>query len=490
MKRALATISFLLLASATAAVAQRPDTTAALTLQQVVARSTHDGQLAQAARSTLEAARSRNGAFGARLLPQVSLSGTAPSYNKSISPVVQPDGSTLYVPVGEMETAVGLTVSQEVPWLGARVYASSLLNRIQPVGSNRPRYWQSSPMVIGIEQDLFQPRDLRWEGREQDLTLDIAERQFLESREDAALRATGAYFDLYAAEIAVANAVNNAAVNDSLYRISQGRFEVGKIAENDLLQSQLAVLRARAALDAAHLVEDRTRAALRLELNLPDDAPLAIAPPPQPASFVIDTTVAVREALANGSSLKQLDLQDVQAQRRVTTARLQNNITAKLSAGFGYNQTASLFNDVYQSPLQQQRFGLTVQMPLVAWGAGRDEVAAARAEQTRVRTLAGRSRRQVAQQAYFAARGLAQAQTQLTLAAKADTVANKRFDVAKDRYVIGKIAMGDLYIAQTEKDAAVKAYVDAVRGYWMAYYQLRKITLYDFAAGKPIDPAD
>jgi outer membrane protein TolC len=66
------------------------------------------------------------------------------------------------------------------------------------------------------------------------------------------------------------------------------------------------------------------------------------------------------------------------------------------------------------------------------------------------------------------------------LAAKADTVAAKQFDVAKNRYIIGKIAILDLYNAQTEKDAAVIARVQSLRSYWAAYSHLRRVTLYDF----------
>jgi outer membrane protein len=73
------------------------------------------------------------------------------------------------------------------------------------------------------------------------------------------------------------------------------------------------------------------------------------------------------------------------------------------------------------------------------------------------------------------------------ISAKADTVATKRFDVAKNRYVIGKIGISDLYIAQSEKDAALQAYVQALRGYWSAYYRLRRVTLYDFAEKHEID---
>jgi outer membrane protein TolC len=182
-----------------------------------------------------------------------------------------------------------------------------------------------------------------------------------------------------------------------------------------------------------------------------------------------------------------LELQRVQAQRQVNSARLQNQFSARLTAGFGYNQTAQVFDEAYSSPLQQQRFGLQIDMPLVRWGAGRADVAAARADEARIAALSKRAHRQLAQDAYFAARRFRQTELQLNVGAKADTVATRRFAVAKDRYVIGKIGIGDLYIAQTEKDAALQAYVQAIRAYWQAYYDLRRVTLYDFQQGRRID---
>jgi outer membrane protein TolC len=76
---------------------------------------------------------------------------------------------------------------------------------------------------------------------------------------------------------------------------------------------------------------------------------------------------------------------------------------------------------------------------------------------------------------------LQQAQRNLVLAAKADTVSEKQFEVARNRYIIGKISNTDLYNAQNDKDAAVLSYVQALRSYWTSYYHLRRATLYDFA---------
>jgi len=71
-------------------------------------------------------------------------------------------------------------------------------------------------------------------------------------------------------------------------------------------------------------------------------------------------------------------------------------------------------------------------------------------------------------------------QNQVIIAAKSDTVAQKGYDITKARYLIGKISITDLNIAQQEADNSKSNYVNALRTYWVNYYELRQITLYDF----------
>ena len=52
--------------------------------------------------------------------------------------------------------------------------------------------------------------------------------------------------------------------------------------------------------------------------------------------------------------------------------------------------------------------------------------------------------------------------------------------------MIGRIDMDNLYQAQNEKDAALVSYLQSLRGYWIAYYRLRRVTMYDFATGNVI----
>ncbi len=75
---------------------------------------------------------------------------------------------------------------------------------------------------------------------------------------------------------------------------------------------------------------------------------------------------------------------------------------------------------------------------------------------------------------------------QVKIAAKADTVAQKSYNITKARYMIGKISVTDLNIAQTESDNSKSSYIDALRTYWNFYYQIRKLTLFDFEHNRPI----
>ncbi len=472
---------WLALSGGTPLAAQQP-----ITLPQAIALAQEQGYQARAAAATRDAARHRDRAFYARLLPQLSLGGNVPFYNRSIIPVILPDGSTGFRPQNLTNSSLTMTMSQKLPVIGGDLFVTSGLSRLAVTVDTSIRSWSSTPVQIGIRQDLFRPNATVWDRREETVRSELAERQFLEAREDIAIQTSALFFDAYAARVGLDNAVKNAAVNDTLYTLNKGRFEVGKIGENDLLQSELALLRSRSSLDGALLEHQRAAAALRLALNLSIGTPLEVAVTAAVPDFEADTARAVAEAMRNRAAVQDAELQGVQANRRVTEARLNTGMGATLQASYGFNATGSEFGLAYRNLQEARTFQLAVQIPFLQWGAHKEGVQAAVADRERVTNLSRSVLEQTVQDAHFAALQLSQARRNLTISAKADTVAGKRFEVAYNRYVIGRIAIDNLYVAQAEKDQALLQFVQALRGYWQAYYRLRRATLFDFATGQEI----
>jgi outer membrane protein TolC len=474
-------VALLLLIAAGPLVAQANDARP-LSLQDVIAQAQSQSSAAQMARSARDAARYRNRAFNARLLPQLFLSGNAANLNRGITSQPDGNGSTRFVTQSENQSTMAMGFSQAIPLTGGTISLSSEVSRIDQFGGTTATFYQTTPIVLSLEQDLFRPRMVVWNERVQDLSARVAERAYLEAREDVASLAADAFFNLYAQDVALRNAQANAAVNDTLYTLNKGRFEVGKIGENDLLKSELALLRAQAAVEDAKLARDRAEASLRRLIQYPAGRPLVIVTPDSIPAVDADPEVAVREADRNSSITEQANLDAVVAKRGIAQARANNQFNATIRASAGFNQTANGFGAAYQSPLGRQGLTIGVNLPVLQWGAGGAEVAGAKADEERAFANNKQRRDALLEDARFAALGLQQARRNILLSAKADTVAAKQFEVARNRYITGRISNTDLYQAQDQKDAAVLAYVQSLRTYWTSYYRLRRVTLFDFSA--------
>src|SRR5699024_4919896 len=113
------------------------------------------------------------------------------------------------------------------------------------------------------------------------LRYEIAQKQFVEEMEDIAQTVTQQFFDVYLAKINLENAEFNVARNDSIYQISQGRYNVGSIAENDLLQSELALRNAETSLTSARIEYDRLLNEFKILLGYTTEVELDLKPPAQ-----------------------------------------------------------------------------------------------------------------------------------------------------------------------------------------------------------------
>src|SRR5258708_40005494 len=125
-------------------------------------------------------------------------------------------------------------------------------------------------------------------------------------------------------------------------------------------------------------------------------------------------------------------------------------------------------------------------MRLWQWGAHRSGIQAAEADREGVGSQSRALIERAVHEAHFAALDLALARRNVAVLAKADTVGQKRFEVAYNRYLIGRIAMDNLYIAQTEKDQALTNFVQGLRSYWQAHYPLPPPTPFHFPPRQPL----
>ncbi|MEX0724249.1 MAG: TolC family protein [Gracilimonas sp.] len=474
---------FVLLLLSTSLKAQDQQT---LTLDQSIEIAKQNSPLARAANFSIISAKWRYKSFRADLLPSLTLGGDAPNYNKSIFSNVQDDGTVTFSSRTQSEASVDLSVQQNILPTGGNLSVSSGITRLGIFAGENTYLWQSTPLVASIRQPLFQFNNLKWRNKIEPLRYQIAQKQYVEDMEDLAFNTTQSFFDFLLAKINIEVAEFNVTVNDSIYNISQGRYQVGSIAENDLLQTELALRNAETSLTTARLNFQRAEENFKALLGIPDEMSIEVSAPEEAPILEIDVDKALELAQENNSTSLEFELNEIQANQAYEQARKQAGFSATIQASYGLNQTSDSFDRLYEDPQNRQFFTLGFDIPIFNWGKNTAEIQTARNQQVSTANTIEYQKLQFDLNVRSTVREFSQLRSQVDLAEISDEIAERRYEVAKNRYLIGKIDITNLFIAQNEKDSARRSYIQSLRNYWTGYYNLRRLTLYDFEANAPI----
>lgn len=459
------------------AVQQNPEE---LTLQEAIDLAQVSSPLARSARYRLIANQWRYKSFRADLLPGLTFSGNAPNYRRAFRENLNPDGSTSLIYTQQSNATVGLTIDQPLMYTGGNLSVSSGVTRLGIFADENTYLWSSTPLVVGYSQPLFQYNDLKWRNRIEPLQLRIAEKRYDESVEELSLTVSQRYFDVLLAKINMDIAEFNVAVNDSIYNISTGRYNMGNIAENDLLQSELQLRNAESALTEASINYDQQINSFRLLLGLEPNAPIDVQVPDTIPDFTVDEQLALEMARRNNSTSLDFQMQTLEANRNYDMAVKESSFSAIIRADFGLNQTSENFSNLYEDPRNQQFVTLNFQIPIFNWGKQKAEVNFARNTQRQVADDIAFEQAQFDLQVQNIVSEFRQLREQVALAELSKNIGDRRYEVARNRYRIGQIDITNLFIAQNERDAAQRGYIQAIRNYWVSVYNLRRLTLYDF----------
>ena len=423
--------------------------------------------------------------YKAGLMPMLTLDGTIPSLSRSIEKITTPEGDFFYNR-NLASYSAGMSLTKNIGLTGGQVFLNSDLQRIDIFGDSTRTSYLSSPLNIGISQPLFNYNPYKWAKKIEPMRYNEAERRYIEDVEQININASNLFFSLLDAQIRLRIQQLNLANNDTLYQIARGRFNIGTIAENELLQIELSLLNAQSAVESASLDVQMKTFNLKSFLRLPEEMELELISPTAPEAPVIDAQIAVSEARENRSDALAYERRMIVAESGVNRAKTENRFNANLYAVYGLTQSTSDFSNVYKNPQEQQRVVLGIQVPILDWGLTRGKIKLAESDRDLERTAVQQEMIDFDQQIFLKVMQFNMQRNQLAIAAKSDTVAVKRYEVTKQRYLIGKIGIIDLNLAQTEKDNAQQGYIAALSSYWRSFYELRKLTLYDFVAGRRI----
>jgi hypothetical protein len=419
--------------------------------------------------------------FQSNYKPQLVLRGTLPSFNRAINPITLPDGQVAFINQSFAQNSMTLGLRQVISATGGSIWVNTGLQRLDILGDNRSTSFLATPAFISFEQPLFVFNDLLWDKKIEPLRYEESVKRYSEDIEVLSVRATGLFFDLLLSQITMDLASKNLANNDTIYRIAQGRYEMGKIAENELLQLELGVMNASQQLSQSQLDFQNNLLSLKNFLgNKANLGDFTLAAPEETPDFDIDEQLAIEQAKANRERYISFKRRILESERQVAQAKGDNGIDINVSGSIGFTNRASNFGEAYANVQNQQIFNISLQIPILDWGRQKARIQTALANEEATKSIVSQDMLAFEQDVLQKVRQFKILREQLKVSKRSDEVAQKSYDIAQNRYLIAKISINELINILRAKDDAKRQYLNSLRSFWSAYYELRQLTLYDF----------
>jgi len=455
------------------------------TIQNVIERSQAQSVYAKYVETNREVSYWQYRNFRSNYNPQIKLSSSTNSgalYNNSYSPVVQPDGSVQYLQVNQLNPGINVGLEQPISWTGGTISVNSTYSYFKAI-QDHYQQWNGQVFNVRLQQPLFAFNPYKWGKKIEPIKYEESKREYAEEMQVVAANAVEQFFEVLRAQVNLEIAQYNLANNDTIYKIENGRYNIGTTSQDKLLQVELQLLRSRQDVAKAQLDQQRSMLRLRSYIGLQSNEAFQLVLPQEIPSVIVTEDQALQHARESRSQFIGFERRQNEADAEVARAKGQR-YSVSLDGGFGLNSVGTAFNELYNDQARQQYVAFTFSIPVVDWGRRKASVQTANAQKRLTDFDVERQQINFDQEVIIQVRMFETLKLQIEITKKADQVAFERYNVAQNRYLIGKIDITNLSIALNEKDDARRSYVEALKLFWVEYFKLRQLTLYDYVEQK------
>ena len=426
--------------------------------------------------------------FQAQYRPSLTLSGTTPDFSNGLEKVyISTTDLWEYRAKNTISNLGTLALTQNIGPTGTVIALRSDLTLYKDIEKGLATNYITNPVSIDITQPIRKYNTLKWQKKIEPVKYDAAKKTYLASIEGVHSSAVQNFFSLAMAQINKRISEMNFLNADTLYQTAQGRYNLGTIAEDELLNMQLTWLNAQTARKEADMNLRDRQIRLGSFLGYNENVVLELILPDKIPDLQVDLKEVLDLALQNNPDLLNQQINVLNAQSSAAQAKASKGLNASLTASLGLSQQSTVLSTAYENLSNSQRVRVGFTLPILDWGLGKGRYQMAKSSLELAQVQANQSRVDFQQNLFLDVEQFNLQKNQVAIAAKSDTVAMKRYEVTKQRFLIGKISILELNDADGRKDQNRRAYVQALQNYWNYFYNIRSLTLFDFINRKPLE---
>ncbi len=435
----------------------------------------------------------------------VQMTFDAPRWSENVSAIQVPNALPIYNNTGTMAYRGGLTVTQPLPTNGNLSLTSSFSQTksntyLADTDNNLKQSNFLSSLTLRLNQPLFSINRIQLDLKTAELNFENATRTKTRRELDVIYEVSESFYNLCQNNRNFEIARDDVDQQAKTTATAKQKFEAGLIAEVQYLQMEVDLAEANDRLVSAEASLKRQMDSFKQLIGLESTDEITVQTDFEFTHFDIDIAKAVQEGLKNRSELREREISIEQQKINIKEIDAQNAIHGDLSAFYdltgvsdsdlGYSTgTYDLFNsswnDLRRRP-KNRGVTFTLSVPVWDWGVNNARVERAMAQLKDQQNSFDELKKTVERSINDVVTRVRDAENRIEISKRRQDLAQRTFDISLERFNIGEITADQLALDRTRLNNAKTAYLTAYINYQLAVADLKRNTLYDFAANKPI----
>ncbi len=417
--------------------------------------------------------------FRSELKPKLNMNLSALNFQQSVEAITQQDGSIRYQEVTQNRSNATLEIQQLVPFTGGNFFVRTNLERFDNLSKDEMAYG-GSPLEIGLQQPLFAYNHYKWQKRLAPIRFEESKKNYSAGLEEVAFKAVQLYFNLSLNQINKEIAQTNLKTNESILKIAEEKYRMGKISKDEYLQAKVLLKNAEIAAISEQMQNTEAVNELRTHLAVKENIGIQLILPEKLPLQSLNFDEVWNVCQHNSTELIRQQRRLLEVQQEEARVRGQTGISGKLKASLGYSAQSEDLPTVLDNTNSLQMIGLQFSIPILDWGEAKAKRKTVEAKKMLVEQNIEQEKADFKQQIRTLVGAYNTLKQQAVLAQAAKELAEERFAIAKGRYIASDIKLIDLNLAMTQKDGTNRSYVNTLRDFWLTSHKIRTLSLYDF----------
>ena len=458
-----------------------------LDLDRTISLSTDSSLSAQKYQSVYDVSRYEYLSWQSSRKPQISLESTPVMYERYMTQrYVSTEDVDVYRQQRMFYSQAGISATQTMENWGGYFYGSTQLGFLRTFGDQNQTQFMTVPVAVGYKQDLLFYNPLKWAKKIEPLKLARAEKELVYGIETTSEEAVARFFTLALAQDQQRMAEEYLASCDTIYAIAERRYKIASIPKAELSMLELQKTNARTSLTNARIARNRAAKELATYLGMDRATDIELIIPSVIGSMHIDATEAIALARENNPTYLAKRQTTAEARREAERAKVEKNFSVSLDASVGLNQVADNFSEAYRNLLSQDKATITLSIPLKDWGKRKNAYLAARSTVDVAERAEQESARDIELEVALTVADFNERQSIVETSRQALTIAEDTYAQTLQRFIRAQANAYDLSLAQSHWQTARQNQIASLQNYWLSYFHLRRLTLYDYQHNKLI----